>query len=554
MTSAASIGIGTATTDSAGVLEVPSSGVDQRVPKGAAPGISAAETSSASEGLTRWKDLLEDMGLTVQHSTREVGGGTEDRTSVKTARPVKMAGEARDTAAGDFRFDDHGSPTPARLSGLGTLPSRAGAVSGTKAASSDKVLAGHTIKTRKGEDAGAPTSAKLPDAGGELAAASSATAIASPVSSQPQKSVTDGAVPGREPLCIPGAAVQAVEKDARPDGNNIRSNSISIEEPGEDIPTALAASSASSTTRDSATVQAEAAGPGHDALGRSNFAASVAEQAGEIMPGSSSATAVDNSSVAEKHTPVPISAPEAGPTERSTASAVPATAKRSSNPGTESVAGLATPKISTDSGPHVAATGLHESVFPVSVSLRDSGAMAGIAERPVSMPDHIGAANANPFNALDAMHTLPGQAWISAGSHHAEAGYLDPALGWVSVRADAAPNGLHAALIPPSGEAAQVLGTHLQGLNAYLSEHHREPTTITISAPEDGRSEAGMRQGTHAERDDSARDEPAQHPRDSNEKASVSIPPVPHRVSLATLEPMAIRAPGFGGKHISVMV
>ncbi|HEY3624817.1 MAG TPA: hypothetical protein VGL00_00980 [Terracidiphilus sp.] len=180
--------------------------------------------------------------------------------------------------------------------------------------------------------------------------------------------------------------------------------------------------------------------------------------------------------------------------------------------------------------------------------------MAGIAERPVSIPDHIGAANANPFNALDAMHTLPGQAWISAGSHHAEAGYLDPALGWVSVRADAAPNGLHAALIPPSGEAAQVLGTHLQGLNAYLSEHHREPTTITISAPEDGRSEAGMRQGTHAERDDSARDEPAQHPRDSNEKASVSIPPVPHRVSLATLEPMAIRAPGFGGKHISVMV
>jgi hypothetical protein len=81
--------------------------------------------------------------------------------------------------------------------------------------------------------------------------------------------------------------------------------------------------------------------------------------------------------------------------------------------------------------------------------------------------------------------------WVRAGALQAEAGFEDPRLGWVSVRADVSGGAIHAALVPASADAAQVIGGHLDGLNAYLSEHHSAVETITLSAPAGRAHESG---------------------------------------------------------------
>ena len=88
------------------------------------------------------------------------------------------------------------------------------------------------------------------------------------------------------------------------------------------------------------------------------------------------------------------------------------------------------------------------------------------------------------FFSLDGANHVPAPTWIHAGAHTAEAGYQDPALGWVGVRAQVDVYGVHAALVPGSADAAQALGGHLVGLNAHLAEHHAGVETLTMAAPE----------------------------------------------------------------------
>jgi hypothetical protein len=90
------------------------------------------------------------------------------------------------------------------------------------------------------------------------------------------------------------------------------------------------------------------------------------------------------------------------------------------------------------------------------------------------------------FATLDAEGATGKPTWIHAGAQQAEAGFQDPTLGWVSVRADASGGGVHAELVPGSADAAQALGSHMAGLNAYLAEHHTPVETLTLSAPESG--------------------------------------------------------------------
>jgi hypothetical protein len=88
------------------------------------------------------------------------------------------------------------------------------------------------------------------------------------------------------------------------------------------------------------------------------------------------------------------------------------------------------------------------------------------------------------FAALDEDRAAATPTWIRAGAHQLEAGFQDPEMGWVAVRAHAETNGVHAALVPSSMEAAQSLGAHLSGLNAYLSDHHSSMQPVTMTAPE----------------------------------------------------------------------
>jgi len=93
------------------------------------------------------------------------------------------------------------------------------------------------------------------------------------------------------------------------------------------------------------------------------------------------------------------------------------------------------------------------------------------------------AASRETFAALDAETASGTPTWIHAGTHRAEAGFNDPALGWISVRADMSGGGIHAALVSGSTDAAQALGGHISGLNAYLAEIHTLVKSLTIAAP-----------------------------------------------------------------------
>jgi len=104
-----------------------------------------------------------------------------------------------------------------------------------------------------------------------------------------------------------------------------------------------------------------------------------------------------------------------------------------------------------------------------------------------------GANATETFAALDG-GSVPGKpAWIHAGAQRAEAGFQDPTLGWVGVRADMSGGGVHASLVPGSADAAVTLGGHLAGLNSYLAEQHTPVETLTLAAPEN--REAGLGAG-----------------------------------------------------------
>jgi hypothetical protein len=102
--------------------------------------------------------------------------------------------------------------------------------------------------------------------------------------------------------------------------------------------------------------------------------------------------------------------------------------------------------------------------------------------------DNTGSAPGTPtvhetFAALDSA-PASAPAWVRAGAREAEAGFHDPELGWVSVRANSTSGAVHAAVVPGSDEAAQALGGHLAGLNDYLATHHSTVESVTLAAPE----------------------------------------------------------------------
>ncbi len=105
-----------------------------------------------------------------------------------------------------------------------------------------------------------------------------------------------------------------------------------------------------------------------------------------------------------------------------------------------------------------------------------------------------GTAAEETFAAMDAGTEVGTPGWIHAGGQTAEAGFQDPALGWVGVRADLSGGNVHAALMPGSTEAAQTLSGHLAGLNSYLAEQHTPVATLTMAAASSGGLETGAGQ------------------------------------------------------------
>jgi hypothetical protein len=147
--------------------------------------------------------------------------------------------------------------------------------------------------------------------------------------------------------------------------------------------------------------------------------------------------------------------------------------------------------------------------------------------------------------------------WSRGGHIQAEAGYQDPVLGWVGVRAESSGGIVHATLVPPSQDAAQALSGHMAGLHTYLAENHTPVETLNL-APFGRDSQdmtqntgQGMRHGTgqHSGHDNVS--EPAQDPQSSGHPIGRYAP----RTTSISNEFPTLSSAGRNsrGTHISVM-
>ena len=186
----------------------------------------------------------------------------------------------------------------------------------------------------------------------------------------------------------------------------------------------------------------------------------------------------------------------------------------------------------------------------VSVSAEPAGASSVMATGPDSR---------EAFATLDGAGAPAATTWIHAGTQRAEAGYQDPALGWVGVRADLSGGGVHAQLVPVSADAAQALGGHLAGMNAYLDEHHTPVETLTLTAPESAWTALGSGQGTGEGMQQGAGQQSAQGA-DANTLSGQSSEPVSQSPAASAELPAffgdmdgSTQAASWDGFHISVM-
>jgi hypothetical protein len=171
------------------------------------------------------------------------------------------------------------------------------------------------------------------------------------------------------------------------------------------------------------------------------------------------------------------------------------------------------------------------------------------------------------FAALDSGSAAGTPTWTHASAHQAEAGFEDPALGWIGVRADRNGGGVHAALVPGSAAAAEELGTHLEGINTYLAAQHTPLESLGMAAPEGRVASHGAEQNLGQGMDQGTRQETGQGTGQNTQHQAHSEPETIPGLSMPGVDRLAsvnssVQAVGRdalaslqtgGGVHISVM-
>ncbi len=161
------------------------------------------------------------------------------------------------------------------------------------------------------------------------------------------------------------------------------------------------------------------------------------------------------------------------------------------------------------------------SIHP-SVTLTSPGTVRGTAQEAsvripfevstpdrTSLPKAAAAERVSPeiFDVLDTDAPAASPQWTHAGTHRLEAGFQDPEVGWVRVRAQQDSGGVHAAVVPASSDASQILSSHLTGLSNYLVEHRTLIESWALAPPENLPEATGASQtGGDATRQERGRD------------------------------------------------
>lgn len=156
------------------------------------------------------------------------------------------------------------------------------------------------------------------------------------------------------------------------------------------------------------------------------------------------------------------------------------------------------------------------------------------------------------FAAMEG-ESRPSPVWTHAGMNRAEAGFQDPQLGWVGVRARTDAEGVHATVVPSSVEAGKQLGFSMPELQAYVATHHpgqkvtldlpTQPSNDRAIAQDGAASNQGNSSGNNSRRE-------SQQTADA-ERHSTSMGPVSTEARRPT-ESSGIGNP-VRGSHISVM-
>lgn len=145
--------------------------------------------------------------------------------------------------------------------------------------------------------------------------------------------------------------------------------------------------------------------------------------------------------------------------------------------------------------------------FPLATTSSQGQAIASVSSSPTETRLRAQGATEAPASSMHAPETFAamdaagpaGPTWVHVGARKAEAGFQDPSLGWVSVRAEAGGGGIHAALVGGTVEAAQSLSAHLAGLHAFLEQLQTPLQSIHVTPAESAwigaGAHAGMQQG-----------------------------------------------------------
>ena len=272
---------------------------------------------------------------------------------------------------------------------------------------------------------------------------------------------------------------------------------------GQSNPLAVSGSP-SNVTAESSGTEAGASSNGLDSLAAAN---------GTLMSESayaSGAVSVDGAQPVEASAAASIASTGRGAgSESKNSTDLPArTVQRSQRASSTDIAAQVQSQGTELSPGNSASPAIGSSAYSLAISGAGSGSTSGSA---AGAPGSATAASANEtFTALDGDAPVGGFSWTHAGANRAEAGFEDPTLGWVGVRADLGGGGVHASLVPGSIEAAQTLGSHLAGLNEYLAERHPAVGTVTVAGHENGgaatraQSESGAHSGSQSPNPDSA--------------------------------------------------
>jgi hypothetical protein len=251
-----------------------------------------------------------------------------------------------------------------------------------------------------------------------------------------------------------------------------------------------------------------------------------------------------------------------GAADSSRAAAPASRPRRSSNAGPG--VGQSPGQIPVPAAGERSASQGHEGGMAIAPAMGVAGATHGAgtaAGAPGSGSENgLGKSADETFAAMDAQANGLEATWVHAGPHQAEAGFQDPALGWVAVRAEmGAGGGVHAAIVPGTADAAQTLGGHMAGLSAHLAEQRVGVSSVSMNspgvAPELAGGGAGQNGGQYGA--GSGQNQGQQHP--AGPGAVYAMPSVAsasgarETARLDGTQPAAATS-GMRGRHISVVV